>query len=135
VGAFVVDGIMVVVLMLVLVGVPTVVGIVVGPGFGAENIFSLDHTSVVVAMAVGLFLWYVATAVVFMVSWGVKGQSPGMKFTAIEVRKVGDRSPLGMGRALLRFLLVPLFPGWLLAALTRKKQALHDLVAGSFVLK
>ncbi len=55
---------------------------------------------------------------------------------------VGDAhgDPIGFPRASVRFWLkllssVPLWGGWLIAAFTPRKQALHDLLAGTLVLR
>jgi uncharacterized RDD family membrane protein YckC len=58
----------------------------------------------------------------------------GLKVTTVK----GD--PLSFGRASARFFAkilssAPLMIGFLMAAFTRKKQALHDLLAGSVVIR
>ena len=70
---------------------------------------------------------------------GFRGQTPGKMLLGLKiVRTTGDQ--VGYGRALVRWIgqclsLLPLGLGVLMAAFSRRKQALHDKIAGTYVVR
>jgi len=70
---------------------------------------------------------------------GRRGASPGKRLLGLEVVDLrGER--LGFARASLRFVLrgataASFLLGWLMIGLNRRKQALHDLLSGSLVIR
>ena len=70
---------------------------------------------------------------------GFRGQTPGKMLLGLKiVRTTGQE--VGYGRALVRWIgqclgLLPLGLGFLMVALSRKKQALHDKIAGTYVVR
>ncbi len=70
---------------------------------------------------------------------GAQGQTPGKMLLGLRIiRTTGE--DVGYGRALVRwigqcFSLLPLGFGFLMVAFSRRKQALHDKLAGTYVLR
>ncbi|MGA1797008.1 MAG: RDD family protein [bacterium] len=67
------------------------------------------------------------------------GQTPGKRLLHLKVIRT-DGSPLGFIKAAERFIgyiisLLPLYVGFLMIAFSREKQGLHDLIAGTFVIR
>jgi uncharacterized RDD family membrane protein YckC len=70
---------------------------------------------------------------------GLRGQTPGKMLLGLKIiRTTGEE--VGYGRALVRWIgqclgLLPLGLGFLLVAFSRRKQALHDKIAGTDVVR
>ena len=70
---------------------------------------------------------------------GFRGQTPGKMLLGLKiVRTTGEE--IGYGRALVRWFgqclgLLPLGLGFLMVALSRRKQGLHDKIAGTYVVR
>ena len=125
--AFVVDGLIVGVVLLLAaaaLGVATALagplrpGWLAGVGFGAA--------------------WFVAQAVYFAGFWSTVGQTPGMRLVRIQVVSTSP-SPLRLGRSLLRFgalvvSIIPCFAGFAPALLDNRRRALPDYVARTVVV-
>jgi uncharacterized RDD family membrane protein YckC len=84
----------------------------------------------------GLICWWLYFALFESSGWHA---TPGKRVLRIEVTDVNGVH-LRFGRATLRFAArllstAPLFLGFLLAAFTRNKQTLHDLIASTLVIK
>ena len=78
-------------------------------------------------------------ALYFIYFHGMFGQTPGKMLLRLKVVRT-DGTPLGFTRAAERFVgyilsLLPLYVGFLLIAFSREKQGLHDLIAGTFVIR
>lgn len=87
-------------------------------------------------------LYLLLAILYFVVPTGRSGQTLGKRVCGIRViRSKGELGSIGFGRALLREIigkwLSTLFfcIGYLMAAFHRQKRALHDLVAGTYVIK
>lgn len=87
-------------------------------------------------------LYLLLALLYFVVPTGRSGQTLGKKICGIRViRAAGDNNSVGFGRALLREIIGKWLSGlifclgYLMAAFHRQKQALHDLVAGTYVIK
>ncbi|MFO7981965.1 MAG: RDD family protein [Desulfuromonadales bacterium] len=87
-------------------------------------------------------LYLLLAILYFVVPTGRSGQTLGKRVCGIRViRSEGERGSIGFWRALLREIigkwLSTLFfcIGYLMAAFHRQKRALHDLVAGTYVIK
>ena len=70
---------------------------------------------------------------------GMRGQTPGKMLFGLKVIRVSGEE-VGIGRALLRWVgqclgLLPFCLGFLMAAFSRRKQALHDKIAGTYVVR
>jgi uncharacterized RDD family membrane protein YckC len=124
--AFVVDGLVVGVVLLLAaaaLGVATALAGPLRPGWLA---------------GVGLgAAWFVAQAVYFAGFWSTVGQTPGMRLVRIRVVSTSP-APLGVGRALLRFAalvvsIIPCFAGFAPALLDNRRRALPDYVARTVV--
>jgi len=96
--------------------------------------FVIFLCSLIIILLGGLWLYY---ALLESSSWqGTVGKKAlGLIVTDLDGRRVS------FGRATARFFsrlitgLVPLFIGYILAGITAKKQALHDMIAGTLVLR
>jgi len=96
--------------------------------------FVIFLCSLFIILLGGLWLYY---ALLESSSWqGTVGKKAlGLIVTDLDGRRVS------FGRATARFFsrlitgLVPLFIGYILAGITAKKQALHDMIAGTLVLR
>lgn len=70
---------------------------------------------------------------------GLHGQTPGKMLLGLKIiRTTGEE--VGYGRALVRWIgqclgLLPLGVGFLMVAFSRRKQALHDKIAGTYVVR
>ncbi|MFL5945745.1 MAG: RDD family protein [Gaiellaceae bacterium] len=125
--AFVVDGLIVGVVLLLAaaaLGVATALAGPLRPGWLA---------------GVGLgATWFVAQAVYFAAFWSTVGQTPGMRLVRVRVVSASPR-PLGLGRALLRFgalivSIIPCFAGFAPALFDNRRRALPDYVARTVVV-
>jgi len=89
-----------------------------------------------VACIVSALVWWLYTAFFLSSAWQA---TPGKRMAGIKVTDLEGRR-ITLGRASLRFLLelisgLLLGIGYLLGGITPKKQTLHDLIAGTLVLK
>lgn len=71
--------------------------------------------------------------------WLAKGATPGKMIVGVEIVKVGGE-PLDFGSAILRYIglwvsTLTLGIGYLMIAFRRDKRGLHDLIAGTMVVK
>ncbi len=74
--------------------------------------------------------------------WALRGRTPGKALLGLEIVRQGGRTGGGIGwnAALLRFLVmalgaVPLGFGWWMAAFRKDGRALHDIAAGTWVVR
>lgn len=85
-----------------------------------------------------IFLTLVISAAYFSFFHGTTGQTPGKMLFKLKV--VGpDNKTVGMERAFLRWFgyvvsAIPIMGGFLMALMDKKGQALHDKIAGTFVV-
>jgi uncharacterized RDD family membrane protein YckC len=81
-----------------------------------------------------------AGAVVVIAGWAKWGTTPGKRLLGLYVCPVGGSPGIGLGKALLRYLgyflsAALLGMGFLLVAFSREKRGLHDLIAGTAVVR
>jgi uncharacterized RDD family membrane protein YckC len=105
----------------------------VGPDLLVAGI--LDRNPMAVG-AVGLFLGIAGLYELYFA--GISGQTPGMRLMGIRLISQRGTAP-GPGRGLLRLLAVavsvlPAGLGWLWALFDREHRALHDHLAGTYVI-
>jgi uncharacterized RDD family membrane protein YckC len=82
--------------------------------------------------------WTLAVAGYFIVFWTAAGQTPGMRVMRMRVTTLNEE-PLGIGRAVLRFVglllaIVPLFAGFLPMLVDARRRGLQDYLGGTIVL-
>ncbi len=87
-----------------------------------------------------LGIWIAAWYAYFVVGWGLFGATPGKALLGLRVVDHRRRFPVGAGRALLRLAAysvsaVTLGLGHLLVLLRRDRRALHDILAGTRVVR
>ena len=90
------------------------------------------------AQAVATWLGYIIGAIYHIGFWTWRGQTPGKMITGIKIVKT-DESPIDFGRALVRYIAyyvsgILLLIGFLWILWDRRKQGLHDKIAGTVVI-
>jgi uncharacterized RDD family membrane protein YckC len=85
-------------------------------------------------------LWVALWWIYFVVSWGKAGASPGKWLLGLRIIDYRQRYPIGFGRATLRLLAymvssLTLGIGHLLVLFRRDRRALHDILAGTRVVR
>jgi uncharacterized RDD family membrane protein YckC len=113
-------------------------------GFSSDNL-QLDTTTpgvvdilqtvIVIAAAVAVVLFIPAY---FVSAWVLIGATPGKLLLGLQVVRT-DHTPLGWGRASLRFIgywisAIVLFLGFLWVLVDRRRQGWHDKLAGTYVV-
>lgn len=99
------------------------------PEAGLEWLNTTASSLLVVLIALCYFTLFV----------GLRGQTPGKMLLGLKIiRTTGEE--VGYGRALVRWIgqclsLLPLGLGFLMIAFSRRKQALHDKLAGTYVVR
>ncbi len=93
-----------------------------------------DHAAAILGVWIALWWGY------FTVSWGLVGATPGMWAVGLRVVDHKGRCPLGMSRAVLRLVAyivssTTLGVGHLLMLTRRDRRTLHDLLAGTRVVR
>ncbi|OYW04602.1 MAG: hypothetical protein B7Z61_09005 [Acidobacteria bacterium 37-71-11] len=99
---------------------------------------SLEAKSVLAGACGALWLVYAFYFVVH--GWARRGGTPGMKFCGLRLLDWRQRIPIGYGRALLRLAaglvtVLTLGLGFLLVLFRRDRKSLHDLLAGTMVVR
>ena len=87
------------------------------------------------AAALATAAWLVIVGGYFVSFWTLTGQTPGMRL--LRIRLVRE---IGVGRAIVRYLalvlaIVPFFAGFATVLYDRRRRGLHDLVAGTEVVR
>lgn len=72
--------------------------------------------------------------------WGTRGATPGKKILKLRVVRVDGVDPVGYGKAALRLVGYMasgfiLYIGFLMILFTERKQGLHDMIAGTLVVR
>ncbi len=85
-------------------------------------------------------LWLVYAFYFVVHGWARRGGTPGMKLCGLRLLDWRRRLPIGYGRALLRLAAafvtaLTLGTGFLLVLLRRDRKSLHDLLAGTMVVR
>ncbi len=89
-------------------------------------------------LVAGATLWATASAIYFVGFWMLAGQTPGMRLLGLEVVSVGG-GRVSFVQALRRLVgmalsAMLLMTGFLLVLFDRRRQGLHDKIAGTLVL-
>ena len=84
-------------------------------------------------------VFVIGSIVYFLGFWVWQGATPGKMMMGVKIVKT-DGSPIGIGRAILRYIgyfvsAITLYIGYLMIAWDSKKQGLHDKIAGTYVIK
>jgi uncharacterized RDD family membrane protein YckC len=92
------------------------------------------------ALAVLQLIFFLATVGYFVYFWSTSGSTPGMRLFKLRVVDADTGGAIGIGRALIRFLMWPVnslacYIGWIWAAFDPRKQGWHDMVANSVVIQ
>lgn len=111
------------------------IGIITGAGIlkmHTETFFDLREFLITI-IGVSILVFY------FIFFHGTSGQTPGKRLLHLKVVGTDDK-PIDMKRSVNRFLgyivsALPLYFGFIMVAFNRKKQALHDIIAHTRVVK
>jgi uncharacterized RDD family membrane protein YckC len=92
---------------------------------------------------IGLFFFWLIPIIYFPFFWS-RGQTPGMRICGLKIVRAADGSPIDLGIAVIRFVVMFLeaigfylligFLGFIWAAFDGRKQAWHDKAAGTVVV-
>ena len=99
-------------------------------------------------LSLGLFvIWYFFSLIYFIGYWAWCGQTPGKMVAGIKVTRQDSR-PIGLARAVLRYLIgysihyalifpfvIPAVGLLIVIALNKQKRGVHDLIANTRVVK
>jgi uncharacterized RDD family membrane protein YckC len=96
----------------------------------------LDTAGQVIAAAV----WLLATAGYFVAGWSLTGQTLGMRAMELAVCRHDSASPPTLARSIVRVIwlglcIIPFFAGFLPALFDNRRRGLHDMVAGTVVVR
>ena len=101
----------------------------------ASLAFSLDHSRLLESeFAIYIVPYYLYYAIIyFAVFWWVWGATPGKLIFGL---RVVDQSggPIGLERALVRTVQIPLCLGFIWASFDKHRQGVHDKMAGTYVI-
>ena len=101
----------------------------------ASLAFSLDHSRLLESeFAVYIIPYYLYYAIIyFAVFWWIWGATPGKLIFGLRVVDHAG-GPIGIERALVRTIQIPLFLGFVWASFDEKRQGIHDKMAGTYVI-
>ena len=96
----------------------------------------MQVVDLLVTAIVSILIWWLYTALFHSSSWQA---TPGKRMVGIKVTDLVCRR-ISLGRATARYFLswismLPLGAGFLMISFTRRKQALHDVLAGTLVVR
>jgi uncharacterized RDD family membrane protein YckC len=86
------------------------------------------------------YIWGIVDFLYLPVTWAWLGQTLGHRILGMEIRRVADGQRPGLGTIIVRWLsyylsAIIIFIGFIIAALDPRKQALHDKLAGTVVVR
>lgn len=92
------------------------------------------------AWLIVVLLATVGTIVYYIYFWGTSGSTLGMRVFKLRVVDADTGGPIGMGRAIVRYLMsivntMACYIGWIWVAFDPRKQGWHDKVANSVVIQ
>lgn len=101
---------------------------------------TVDHDQLMRVRAFALVVHLVLAVVVIVAPMGTSGRSPGLAAMNLRVVDTENDGPIGVPRALLRYLgsmvsAAFCFAGYAWAAFSDHQQTLHDLAASSIVVR
>ena len=101
----------------------------------ASLAFSLDHASLLESeYAIYIIPYYLYYAIIyFAVFWWIWGATPGKLIFGLRVVDQAG-GPIGLERALVRTVQIPLCLGFIWASFDEHRQGVHDKMAGTYVI-
>jgi uncharacterized RDD family membrane protein YckC len=131
--AYLIDG-FVLAIVASAIGLPTgLLGAAAGNGNDAASAFAIGGTCIGWLLIVGIGIAY------YVVFWAMWGATPGKMVLGLKVIST-DGSNLTWGKAILRWIgyvvsqIIPFEIGFIWAAFDSQKQAIHDKIAGTYVV-
>ena len=130
-GAYLIDVVILTVIMMI---------IMVPIGIGAAALAQRSQGAVVALSAVGWFLSLVVCIAYVLVHWARSGATLGKRILRLKVVRDDGVEPLGYGKAALRLVGYMasgaiLYIGYLMILFNEEKKGLHDLIAGTKVVR
>jgi len=124
-------------------------GLILGLLFGAVSLVTAliagavarSSPEVAVGLSILAYLAVTLISVAYLVFfWARSGATPGKRVFGLRVIRADGVRPLGLGRALVRVLgymacSMTLCIGFLMVAFSERRQGLHDLIAGTLVVR
>ncbi|KPJ56319.1 MAG: hypothetical protein AMJ42_05465 [Deltaproteobacteria bacterium DG_8] len=132
--AYIIDNVILSIFSLILI----VLGII-ALGLGSSGLVELEEDNIFTFLVPLYIFYFVITIVYYTYFHGSTGQTIGKMACRLKVIKV-DGKPLGYGKAFLRWIgyIISSFIfnlGYLWAAWDKNKQAWHDKIAGTYVIR
>ena len=130
-AAYIIDG-----FILGLIG-----GIIMGPTLIVAGLMLRNRPPVMFAVVGLASLLVMAIALFYQLYFvGKRGATPGKKLLGLRIIREDGISPVGYGKAFLRLIGyvvsgMILYIGFIMIAFTDKKRGLHDMMAGTYVVK
>ncbi len=129
--AYVLDSLLLGVIIMVIY-IPA--GFIIGPMAMRNPGLAMAITSLVFLLVSVLSILYI------LYFWAVKGATPGKKIIGLKIIREDGVEPMGWGKAALRLLGYILsgmimYIGFIMIAFTDRKRGLHDMIAGTLVVK
>jgi uncharacterized RDD family membrane protein YckC len=115
-------------------------GLVAGSGSSSQNANNAAAAGVSILFALFYLVAIVISIGYWVYFWGTTGQTLGMRILKLQVVDANTGAPIGIGRALVRWLMTLVnswacYIGWIWVAFDARKQGWHDKVANSIVLQ
>lgn len=97
-----------------------------------------DNPGTLEAALAGAAAWAIGASLYLSTFWSLTGQTPGMRFMAIELQ-AAEGGRIGFRRAIRRLVgmvlgALPLFAGYLAAMVSERRRGFHDRLADTVVL-
>jgi len=101
-------------------------------------VFILSFLPYLLGSVIGI-AFFVGSIIYFPAFWVWQGATPGKMMMGVKIVKT-DGSPIGIGRAILRYFgyivsAIILYIGYIMIAWDSRKQGLHDKIAGTYVVR
>jgi uncharacterized RDD family membrane protein YckC len=135
--AYIVDGVILTVVLLVLVAVPTVL-----VGSDAQTVSGSRRIGVgagAVILVVFLLIAIIALGY-YPFFWARSGQTPGMRLFRLYLVRDSDGGKVSAGQAILRLVglwisAIPLYLGFIWIFIDKRRRGWHDLIAGTVMIE
>ncbi|WP_419883667.1 RDD family protein [Peribacillus sp. B-H-3] len=138
-AAYLIDGIIVGIPLYAIYFVCTMVIVGAAGGFSDEALSDSDSAAIIIGMIILFLITFITVTLYFSWMHSSKWQATlGKKIVGLKVTDLqGNRISFwrAFGRLFAMYLSGIFYIGYIMAAFTEKKQSLHDLIAGTVVVK
>ncbi|MFD0049115.1 RDD family protein [Actinomycetes bacterium NPDC127524] len=138
-AAYLIDGIIVGIPIYAIYFVNTMVIMGAANGFSGATLSDSDSAAIIIGMIILFLITFIAVTLYFSFMHSSKWQATlgkkliGLKVTDLEGKRISFWR--AFGRFFAMYLSSIFYIGYIMAAFTEKKQSLHDLIAGTVVVK